>query len=99
MGYYINPSDMSKEQFLEENGHLITARRVEDVLSGKLFDGLCFPVCLVSNGAFTAAGIVYCSEEAKDFQGKDDPRPKIWYAVPKSKLRPYMDEKFFATEE
>lgn len=95
MGYYINPRDMSKEDFLYQNGHVIHTHHINDVLSGKLFDGLCLPVCLVNNGAFTAAAIAYDKAEATAFQGKEDVRPKTWFAVPKEQLRPYLGESFF----
>lgn len=84
MGEYINPTERTKEQFLETEGREISAPGL--VLPGEL------PVCLVSNGAFTAAGIAYDEREIKAFSEPGDYRPKRWYAVSYEKLSPYMSK-------
>jgi hypothetical protein len=92
MGYYINPPDMSKEQFLKEKGTPITLRDVRS------FDyaGDRLPVCLVDNGWMTAAAIAYHPREAEAFLGNSgglDARPKTWYSVSCADLEPYYKAK------
>lgn len=84
MGYYINPRDMSKEQWLKIHGRPINA---EDIPTETMDKEM--PVCLVSNGAFTAAAICYCEEEWEEFRSPRDFRPKEWYMVPRDKLREF----------
>lgn len=83
MGYYINPPDKSKEQFLVEFGEPIQASEVKARINE------CdLPVCLVDNGPFTAAGIAYDEAEADCFL-QPDGRPKRWFAVSREALKPY----------
>jgi hypothetical protein len=77
MGYYINPHNMTKEEWLIRNGRSISS--YTKVEAGE------YPVCLVDNGLFTAAGIAYSQDEAMAF-ARPDGRPKRWYAVPRDKL-------------
>ena len=87
MGYYINPPDQSKEDFLKEHGTPISRKEALDwdYTSNSL------PVCLVDNGFFIAAAICYSKEETEAFSTLSDPRSKIFLSVPKEKLRPYYD--------
>jgi len=74
MGYYINPEDMSKEEFLKLHGTPIRSVDVKSVPNDTL------PVCLVDNGLFTAAGIIYSSQEADEFL-RVDGRRKQWFSA------------------
>jgi hypothetical protein len=92
MGYYINPPNMTKEQFLKEKGTPILP---QDVRS---FDYAsdCLPVCLVNNGWMTAAAIAYHPREAEVFLGNSggrDSRPKTWYSISRADLEPYYKAK------
>lgn len=73
MGYYINPEEMSKEEWLELFGEPLDPT-----------DRPCLPqchaVCLVDNGGFTAAGVAYSEDERKAF-ARPDGRRKRWYEV------------------
>jgi hypothetical protein len=40
-------------------------------------------ICVVNNGAFEAAGLVWRAAEFVAFTSPDDPRSKIWLSVPK----------------
>ena len=86
MGYYINPPNMTKEQFLESYGlELNNPPFWHDIER----DGLDFPVCLVDNGPFTAAAIAYSSSELDVFK-REDGRPKRWFLVARELLKPYL---------
>lgn len=84
MGLYINPPDMTKEEWLVKNAIDTTAligvkRSWETVPEGTL------PVCVVDNGAFTAAGIAFDEQEYDAFNC-DDGRAKLFVLVPIDKL-------------
>lgn len=90
MGYYINPPDMSKEDFLKKNGTLV---KESDVMEADLMND--FPVVLIDNGLFTAAGILYDGKE-RDYwlqSCKKDVRLHLFYLVEKKHLIPYLPEK------
>jgi hypothetical protein len=81
MGSYINPRNETKEQFLVKNGSKVSASfKYEDIPQDKMM------VCLVNNGFFTAAGIMFDEREYDDFHVKGDTRPKDWYLVDKNLL-------------
>ncbi len=86
MGYYINPPDMSKEQFLDQNGRVIK----RDEVMNFDFNSNELPVCLVDNGWMPAAVIAYNERERDAFADPDDRRPKFWYAVSVDLLKPYL---------
>lgn len=85
MGYYINPEDCSKEEWL-----IVNAQRLANP-QGFDFSGNKLPVVLVNNGPFTAAGIAYDKRELDAFLYPDH-RKKIWYEVEKEKLKPWYKE-------
>lgn len=83
MGAYVNPSGMTKEQWLARNGEIVLDRFPTQVDErGKDY----LPVCLVKNQFFSAAGIAYNERELRDFSDPFDQRPKVWFWVEKSKL-------------
>lgn len=84
MGYYINPTNMSKEAWLKANATMITESAAKEHKAG---DKLV--VCLVDNDIFTAAGIAYNDKE-RDHFARPDGRPKLWFLVDKDKLTPFM---------
>lgn len=77
MGYYINPIDKTKEEWLMENG-------LRALSSDKRPEGFHF-VCLVDNGGFTAAGIAFNDQEKEAFMHPDN-RHKYWFIVADEKL-------------
>jgi hypothetical protein len=94
MGIYINPQDMSKEEWLAKHGdllayvpelHTVTKRQVG--VQDKLV------VCLVDNGWMTAAAIVYSQDELRAFTYEKDLRPKKWYSVAVDDLKEFGIEK------
>jgi hypothetical protein len=85
MGYYINPANETKEEFLAKYG---TPLNIEDVVAFD-FSSDRLPVCLLNNGPFTAAGIAYDPREAQEFL-RPDPRPRKWFSVSRASLKPYL---------
>jgi hypothetical protein len=80
MGYYINPTNGTKEAWLNQYGMLIT------MADAKLYKaGAKVVVCLVDNGMFTAAGIAYDDRE-RDAFAIPDGRRKKWYLVRRTLL-------------
>lgn len=86
MGYYINPPDMEKEDFLRQHGRPIHSTEAKMHLTDTTL-----PVCLVNNGGFTAAGIAYSMDEVDAFLHPDR-RPKRWFSVSREALKPYYNE-------
>lgn len=83
MGIYINPPDQDKVPWLEKNGLPVpSAAFAKDSADFKTL----YPVCLVSNGHFTAAGVVDSEREFEAFNLPDDHRPKMWFLVHIDKL-------------
>lgn len=87
MGYYINPPDMSKEQFLAKHGTPLASPAEFD------FTGSALPICLVDNGWMTAAAIAYDPRERDVFLHDDSGRPKQWFSVSRDTLQPYYTER------
>ena len=79
MGYYVNLKEKPKETWLRENGERVwTAIWPTD-------NNLAL-VCLVFNGAWTAAAICYSKDEMNAFRDPLDTRYKIWYHIKKTLL-------------
>lgn len=81
MGYYVNPPDNTKEQWLADNG-----REVVEPTSPLAPPGFLF-VCLVDNGPFTAAAVCYDDREYSAFADPSDRRPRRWFMVSVDALR------------
>lgn len=81
MGYYVNPRSGTKEQYLAQFGQPIT-----EAEAGAHTAGDDVVVCLVNNGAFTAAGIAYDDRERDAWTKHPDQRVKRWYLVNRAKL-------------
>ncbi len=95
MGLYIDPVDMSKEDWLLKNGTRI-APAFTDPCSGDV------TVCLVNNGPFTAAAVAYSEREVDAFNQPRDGRPKVWFRVPAKQVNVVtggMAGKYFAIED
>ena len=82
VGYYVNPTDRSKEVFLIDHGIVVPGRTLNwsDVPEGNL------PVVLVNNGHFTSACIAYDERELAEATDREDDRPRTIYIVPVEKL-------------
>lgn len=90
MGAYINPQNgQSKEAWLKSNCNSgpLSAMRPWNT---NLYQAS-LPVCLVDNGAFTAAAIAYNEREFNDFNDPHDHRPKVWFIVSIDRLTQVSD--------
>ncbi len=79
MGCYVNPPNESKEAFLEREGRAISVE--EAVITDAEI-----PVCLFSNGAWTAAAVCDYDEELARFTDEVGGRLISWYMVDAKKL-------------
>lgn len=97
MGYYVNPRNMSKEEWLAKHGTPCLRITHDEVPKNKML------VALINNGPFTAAGVAYSAREHEEFTRTDDRRPKSYYLVDKDVLfsdpaiTPPIPEKFRET--
>lgn len=88
MGYYIDPANGTKEDFLRQEAEILVMMppSVIAIPETKAI------VCLVDNGDFKAAAIAYSDEELERFQ-RPDGRPKTWYLIDRKKLWAVSDIK------
>lgn len=86
MGWYINPKDMTKEEWLKK--HRVFAQMHAPSTHYEA-DGDLVCICHVDNGGFTAAGICVGSRELQDF-ARDDGRSKLWFHVPYKEVEPFL---------
>ena len=86
MGYYINPPNMTKEEFLLMHG---TPANIRTQTFADCPED-CLPVILVDNGMFTAAAICPDGSEFEAFMLPTDHRPKIMFWVHKVHLEKYL---------
>ncbi|KKN15049.1 hypothetical protein LCGC14_0989820 [marine sediment metagenome] len=75
MGFYINPPNGAKEDWLHERGEPFFNPKWPPS-PGKSI------VCLVFNPSFSAAAVAFSEEEFDVFNDVQDPRVKLWYQVP-----------------
>lgn len=88
MGFYINPSNMTKEEWLRLNGEMISPLTARAHPAGDKV-----VVCLVDNGPFTAAGIAYDDRERDEFCRPDSgsQRRRQFFLVPRDVAREYCN--------
>ncbi len=86
MGLYIDPDNMTKEQWLAEHGVPLNGPPPAHK------DGTRIAICLVFNPMFTAAAVAYSQQELEDFSRPEDFRPKTWYMVEEAKVREVCGE-------
>jgi len=77
MGLYINPTEVTKEQWLQQYhcGAQRTPPEWNEIPKDQIV------ICLINNGAFTAAAICYNERELNDFADENDTREKLWVFV------------------
>lgn len=91
MGYYINPTKESKEQFLKREGIMVP---FNPKLSWDSVPKGFLPVVLVNNGHCTAAAIAYSADVLAECTSLNDPRPRQIFLVKIEKLVKVSDEDF-----
>lgn len=83
MTQYLNPSSMTKEEFLAKHGQKIAESALKTLSTISNFEDRstnCV-VVLVDNGAFSAAGILDGSRDLQDFTDPTDMRPRKFFLV------------------
>ena len=85
MSRHINPKNGSKEQFLEEYGLLIDSDEARSLAFADIPKESVL-VCLIKNGAFTAATIIEIEQELKEVQDPRDRRQKQFFFVAEKDL-------------
>jgi hypothetical protein len=88
MGYYINPLDMSKEEWLQKNATRIGAKAP---ISHNNPDTGEVALVWVDNGGFTAVAIAFDDYELAAFNQPSDWRPKQWFWVSRDKIEEFMN--------
>jgi hypothetical protein len=88
MGIYINPSNMSKEQWLSLHAKGGSSRAPASHYNEETNE---VAVCLVDNGMFTAAAVAFEPRELEAFTYPDDRRPKKWFQVPVADVANVLD--------
>ena len=92
MGCYVDTDDGNKERWLEKHGIVVFPPiKLEDLPETHLF------VCLVDNGAFSAAGVAYDEHELDAFIHPDG-RRRTWFMVSKEDLMNVCDLGKYLTE-
>ena len=77
MGFYVNPKQGNKENFLKEKGVEVPIAEVSFDKRPKGF----VPVVWINNEAFTAAGVAFNLDELTAFTKASDRRPKRCFYV------------------
>lgn len=94
MGHYVNPTHLTKEEWLTTYGTPVP-REVGADWNKCPQD--CLPVVLVDNGRFSAAGIAFDRDELACMDYREgDPRPRLFYYVPRQALQSVVPEIFNA---
>ena len=76
MGFYAFGTASNKEELLNKIGmEENQPKSLADAIEGHMF------VCLVDNGPFQAAAIVYNQGELEEFTRPDEKRPRKWFQV------------------
>lgn len=75
MGYYVNPKEMSKPDFLMKYGILITE---SEARKHKAMESEAMVVVLVDNGLFMAAGVAFSDQERDAFLSPDGRKKAIF---------------------
>lgn len=84
MGFYVNPFNETKEEFLERCGKPFCGSwKDRPSNSGIIF--------LIDNFMFTAAGLAYCEDEFNEFN-RNDGRPKKVFSVSIEDLKTVFGE-------
>ena len=86
MGYYINSTGKSQLMAHEKAEGLVSDCGAERVQQPPDFDNIPEDkslICVVNNGPFEAAGLIFSPDELNEFNRFDDIRPKTWLLMDK----------------
>ena len=85
MGYYINPTESTLEDYILKN----SIRMSKEDFANYKYTGKSqpyLPVCVVHNGDFMAAGVAVDAAERNRFIHPDDHRPKRFFLMAREDL-------------
>jgi len=91
MGYYVNPQNESKENFLNREG--IVAPNSPRITWASVPKGF-LPVVLLHNSRFSSALIAYCEAELEEATSLEDRRLRTIFMVKIEKLIPEVGPEF-----
>lgn len=83
MGYYINPQNEDKVDFIQRVGTPVDPDDIPEIDIRNDDTAYC---CLKVNGGFNALGILVSDNEKYCFNDPADPRPTRFFSVPKSEI-------------
>lgn len=92
MGYYVNPPDMSKEKWLQENAIYLPYRKPEVLREIVKTDKENAILVLIDNGLFTACGVIFSEKEFDAFTKEDDKRPKKYFITARENLKEVVED-------
>ena len=88
MGYYVNPSDMTKEEWIIKNAKKVSKEDAFQEVSNEENAVL----ILIDNGLFTACGVAYSEDEFRAFTYITDTRPKSFFTVDRKLLKEVVED-------
>ena len=88
MRCYINPTGMTKSEWLDKNAVQVNPAWLIGFFQHN-DEKTVLPLCLVDNGGFTALGIIPNEYELNAFM-QNDGRPKAWYIADRSDLTEWL---------
>lgn len=97
MGLYLNPANISKEQWLVDNAKPISIHDALNFFSDPHTNAKHVLLLWVNNGLFTAVAYIHNDRELNAWLRDDSGRPTIFYKAPKEKLKLEHPE-FFTAE-
>lgn len=83
MGYYIPGPTVGKGAYLIKEHDALPCSQAMAWMA--IEHPTMVPVCVVSNGDFEAAAVVYSDAEYEGFADRQDVRPKQWYVMNRTK--------------
>ena len=88
MGYYINPKNKTKEEWLLKNAQELTKKEAFYSIA----DNKIAILVWINNGPFTACGIAFSEDEFLAFTMESDHRPKKFFVIEREKLKEVVED-------
>ena len=85
MGLYVNPTTMSKEEWLLANARPVVSEDITGDNWARVISEGRIPMVWMDNGPFSALGVAFSESEAADF-ARHDGRAKLFFTAPRASL-------------